>query len=74
MLSDYSGAEDSDAEISREIWHSGKGFSKDTWEWRFALQVEDADVDTTVSQDRMWLMVDNPAAQMLLNLPDDATR
>lgn len=74
MLSDYSGAEESDAEIRREIWHSGKGFSKDCWEWRFALQVEDADSDKTGSKERMWLIVDNQSAQMLLNLPDDATR
>lgn len=74
MLSDYSGAEDSEAEVRREIWHSGKGFAKDCWEWRFALQVEDADADTTGSADKLWLIVDNPAAQMLLNLADDATR
>ena len=74
LLSDYSGEEESDAETSREIWHSGKGFSKDCWEWRFALQIEDADADTSGSKSRMWLMVDNLSAQMLLNLPDDATR
>jgi hypothetical protein len=74
MLSDYSGEEDSDVEVRREIWHSGGGFPKDRWEWRFALQVEDVDCQSASPQDRLWLMVDNLAAQMLLNLADDATR
>ena len=73
-LSDYSGEEESDAETRKEIWHSGRGFSKDCWEWRFALQIEDATTDSTGPKDRMWLMVDNLSAQMLLNIPDDATR
>jgi len=72
MLSDYSGNEDSDPEEDRRIWGQGKGFSKDTWEWRFALQVEDA--STKDSKDRLWLIVDNYSAQLLLGLNDDATR
>jgi protection-of-telomeres protein 1 len=72
MLSDYSGNEDSDPEEDHRLWGQGKGFSKDTWEWRFALQVEDA--STKVSKDRLWLIVDNHSAQFLLNLDEDATR
>lgn len=72
MLSEYSGDEDTDHEEDLRTFRSGKGFSKDTWEWRFALQVEDATAKDP--KDRMWLIVDNPGAQGLLNLEEDATR
>lgn len=72
LLSDYSGNEDTDLEEELRMYRSGKGFKKDTWEWRFALQVEDA--STKDSKERLWLIVDNPAAQQLLGLDDDATR
>lgn len=72
VLEDYSGSEDTDLERSKELFQSGQGFQKNRWEWRFALQVEDVEVEA--SNDRMWLMVDNQAAQMLLNIPNDATR
>ncbi|TVY14105.1 Protection of telomeres protein 1 [Lachnellula arida] len=71
MLSEYSGDEDTDHEEDLRTFRSGKGFSKDTWEWRFALQVEDATAKDP--KDRMWLIVDNPGAQGLLNLEEDAT-
>ncbi|RFU30763.1 hypothetical protein B7463_g5584, partial [Scytalidium lignicola] len=77
MLSDYSGGEDTDPEEDMRNFKSGKGFCDRVWEWRFALQVEDAhkknqDEDGKEKQ-KMWLMVDNQAAQMLLGLEDDAT-
>ena len=68
MLSDYSGGEDSDLEEDRRIFKSGK----DIWEWRFALLVEDA--SSKVAKERLWLIVDNHAAQGLLGLEDDATK
>lgn len=71
MLSDYSGGEDTDREEDLRIFRSGKGFSKKVWEWRFALQVEDA--STKDSKERLWLMVDNHVAQGLLNLEADAS-
>ncbi|TVY55720.1 Protection of telomeres protein [Lachnellula suecica] len=71
MLSDFSGNEDTDREEERRIFKSGKGFAKDAWEWRFALLVEDA--STKESKARIWLQVDNHAAQGLLGLEDDAT-
>ena len=71
-IEDFSGLEDTDVERSRKTWQSGQGHPKDQWEWRFALQVEDAESDG--SNDKMWLIVDNASAQMLLNLEDDATR
>jgi hypothetical protein len=72
MLSDYSGGEDTDPEEDMRIFKSGKGFAKDVWQWRFALQVEDA--SSKISKQRLWLMVDNHAAQSLLNLDEDATK
>jgi protection-of-telomeres protein 1 len=72
MLSDYSGGEDTDLEEDRRIFKSGKGFPKDIWEWRFALLVEDA--SSKVAKERLWLIVDNHAAQGLLGLEDDATK
>lgn len=70
MLSDYSGGEDTDPEEDMLSFKSGKGFSKKSWEWRFALEVVDA--STKSSTERLWLMVDNFAAQMLVDM--DATK
>ncbi|KAI0471623.1 hypothetical protein GGR56DRAFT_681791 [Xylariaceae sp. FL0804] len=40
-----------------------------TWEWRFALQLEDADPKLRGDQrPRMWVLVDNAGAQMLTDL------
>ncbi|RDL39800.1 uncharacterized protein BP5553_04140 [Venustampulla echinocandica] len=71
ILSDYSGGEDTDLEEERRIFKSGRGFAKNAWEWRFALQVEDASI--THCKDRIWLIVDNFSAQYLLGLDEDAT-
>jgi hypothetical protein len=72
ILSEYSGGEETDREEDMRIFKSGKGFAKNIWEWRFALQVEDA--DQMKSKNRLWLIVDNHAAQGLLSLEDDATK
>ncbi|KAH8805697.1 hypothetical protein F5884DRAFT_800255 [Xylogone sp. PMI_703] len=76
MLSDYSGGEDSDVEEDMRNFRDGKGFRERVWEWRFALQVEEArkkdEVGNAKEKERMWLMVDNQAAQMLLGLEEDA--
>lgn len=69
ILSDYSGGEDTDIEADRHLFKDGKGFAK-KYEWRFALEVEDA--DPTPENERMWLLVDNHSAEGLLNL--DATK
>lgn len=66
MLSDYSGGEDSGSEEFRRSWKSGKGAPAKVWEWRFALQVEDA--NSKAGKERTWLMVDNAAAQGLLDM------
>ena len=65
MLSDYSGGEDTDIEADRRLFKNGKGFAK-KYEWRFALEVEDA--DPACKNERMWLLVDNHSAEGLLNL------
>jgi protection-of-telomeres protein 1 len=72
ILSDYSGGEDTDPEEDMRSFKSGKGFAKKNWEWRFALEVVDASSSTKPSTERIWLMVDNFSAQMLLNM--DATK
>jgi len=66
MLSDYSGGEDTDHEEDRRIFKDGKGFGKKKWEWRFALEVEDA--SSKFPKTRTWIVVDNLAAQGLLDM------
>ena len=66
MLSDYSGGEDTDREEDRRNFREGKGFGKKKWEWRFALEVEDA--GSELPKIRTWLMVDNFAAQGLIDM------
>ncbi|KAH7418995.1 hypothetical protein BKA64DRAFT_649839 [Cadophora sp. MPI-SDFR-AT-0126] len=74
MLSDYSGGENTDVEEDMRSFTSGKGFAKKIWEWRFWLQVEDASppTDPKSPKKRLWLLVENSAAQSLLGLDDDA--
>ena len=78
ILSDYSGDGDTDKEEEIRHFNSGKGFVEKKWEWRFALQVEDASSKPSAlpphSKERMWLTVDNESAQMLLGLSQDATK
>lgn len=69
VLSDYSGGESTDNEEDMRLFREGKGYGgENTWEWRFALRVQDADKKAGSHKDSMWLTVDNQAAQMLLNM------
>ncbi len=69
MLSDYSGGESTDNEGDMQEFRRGKGFGAERkWEWRFALQVEDASKKSSNRAERAWLVVDNLAAQMLLKM------
>jgi protection-of-telomeres protein 1 len=73
VLSDYSGGESTDNGEDMRLFRRGKGFGGEkTWEWRFALKVVDADKKsspkTEKTEEFAWLVVDNPAAQMLLNM------
>jgi protection-of-telomeres protein 1 len=72
LLSNHSEREDSDAEDDHQHGHAGRGATKVVWEWRFALQVEDAMAKE--NGDRLWLIVDNTQAQGLLGLKDDAAK
>lgn len=69
ILSDYSGDEDTDLEENMRTFRSGKGFGNKKWEWRFALELEDAE-----SEDRLWVVVNNHDAQFLLGLEEDAAK
>ncbi|KAM0435177.1 hypothetical protein ACHAPT_003267 [Fusarium lateritium] len=42
--------------------------TKRRWEWRFYLELEDAAVPEKQNKQRMWVAVDNQAAQCLLDL------
>ncbi|KAM5342616.1 hypothetical protein ACJ41O_013582 [Fusarium nematophilum] len=42
--------------------------TKRQWEWRFYLQLEDAAVPEKQKKQRMWVAVDNQAAQCLMDL------
>jgi hypothetical protein len=67
-LSDYSGEENTDNEENMRPGHRGKGFGEQkVWSWRFALRVEDANKKATNNSEMMWLLIDNPDGQMLLD-------
>jgi protection-of-telomeres protein 1 len=72
MLSDDSGGEDSDEDDIHGHGNKGRFATNVVWEWRFALQVEDARAKN--GEDRVWLLVDNLQAQGLLGLADDASK
>ncbi|RKF58981.1 putative telomere-binding alpha subunit central domain-containing protein [Erysiphe neolycopersici] len=42
------------------------------WEWRFSLLLEEASMTKTQNKERVWVIVDNHAAQGLLNIEEDA--
>lgn len=69
VLSDYSGGESTDNEEDMRLFRQGKGYGGEkAWEWRFALRLQDADKKARSHRDTMWVIVDNQAAQMLLNI------
>ncbi|TGJ86002.1 hypothetical protein E0Z10_g2748 [Xylaria hypoxylon] len=66
VLSDYSSDSDSgsDGDDSSLVRSSGNKI----WEWRFTLQLEDADPNLKGEKDRFWVVVDNIEAQQLTGL------
>lgn len=67
MLSDGSDGESTDLEEDMRQFRAGKGFGGERrWEWRFALQVEQAGNKPGDRMEKIWLVVDNSAAQRLL--------
>lgn len=72
MLSDCSGGDESTLEEEIDIY-KGSSLCEVTrrqrmkvWEWRFALEVEDA--GSRIPKERIWLQVDNHGGQALLDL------
>ncbi|KAI0969820.1 hypothetical protein F4678DRAFT_438282 [Xylaria arbuscula] len=66
LLSDHSSDSDSesDSDHSSPIRYPGKKI----WEWRFALQLEDADPKSKGEKDKFWAVIDNIEAQQLTGL------
>lgn len=67
ILSDYSSdsnSESGDDDGVSTVRYSGEKI----WEWRFALQLEDADPKLKGKKDRFWAVVDNIEAQQLTGL------
>jgi protection of telomeres protein 1 len=64
-LSDYSGSEVDSGDETR-IPEDYRG--KKTWEWRFALQLEEYDPKAKSEPTRLWVLVNNTEAQQLVNL------
>ncbi|KAM0345195.1 hypothetical protein ACHAPU_006831 [Fusarium lateritium] len=61
-----SGSEDEDEQSSQMTMG---GFTKvRNWEWRFFLELEDATVPAKQKKEKLWVAVDNQAAQCLLGL------
>ncbi|KAH7033223.1 uncharacterized protein B0I36DRAFT_430490 [Microdochium trichocladiopsis] len=68
ILSEHSGAEsDSDDDMNRSTLEAYRG--KKLWEWRFALQLEEVNLDEEEKEPlRIWVVVDNIEGQQLTNL------
>lgn len=65
--SDSSSGSDDDEDPGSPVLHAGRK-TKTIWEWRFALQLEDADPKSKGEKDRFWAVVDNIEAQQLTGL------
>lgn len=65
VLSDHEGSESSSGSDDGEAAPDSCN-----WEWRFALELEDA-APNSKQKERIWVLVDNQSAQCLVNL--DAT-
>jgi len=68
ILSDYSGIDsDSDVDMNTGDLEAYRGEKK--WEWRFALQLEEVNLDSGENESsRLWAVVDNIEGQQLTNL------
>lgn len=70
VLSDYSGADSSSSgDDDSACTPAGRQPGSDLiWEWRFALQIEDASPKAKQPPGRIWIAVDNLEAQCLTGL------
>lgn len=68
VLSDYDGSSDSESEDDRGTLNGFVG--EKAWEWCFALQLEEAGSKASKSgkPDRLWSLVNNHDAQLLLDM------
>ncbi|OTB18744.1 hypothetical protein K445DRAFT_314613 [Daldinia sp. EC12] len=66
ILSDYSGASDSESDEDQGTLDGYVG--EKVWEWRFLLLLEEAVPKKKCEDNRLWVVVDNTEAQMLVNL------
>ncbi|KAI1101966.1 hypothetical protein F4804DRAFT_282428 [Jackrogersella minutella] len=66
MLSDHGGNSDSESDDDKGTLDRYTG--EKSWEWRFALLLEEANPKNKGDCNRLWAVVDNTAAQLLLNL------
>ncbi|KAK7220273.1 hypothetical protein V2G26_008276 [Clonostachys chloroleuca] len=62
--------DDGDSDSSSGMDDEDMGNDSMSWEWRFALELEDSTPDIK-QRERIWVVVDNQSAQCLVNL--DAT-
>ncbi|KAI1126076.1 hypothetical protein F5Y10DRAFT_245811, partial [Nemania abortiva] len=67
VLSDYS-SDSSSASGDDGCGSLHRYSGKKIWEWRFALQLEDADPKSRAKKDKFWAVVDNIEAQQLTGL------
>lgn len=63
---DDSNASGSDSDIAAS--ERGASMGRRTWEWRFALQLEEANAKGKDEPARVWVVVDNIEAQQLMNV------
>ena len=66
MLSDD--GSDSDSESDSDRGSPGPNSEQKVWEWRFALQLEDADPKLKGEKDKFWAIVNNIEGQQLTGL------
>lgn len=67
ILSDNDESDESDLDVEEYQFQTQANEQK-TWEWRFALEIQDAGAGAGLAQERIWILVDNAAAQCLLDL------
>ncbi|KAI1827925.1 hypothetical protein F4861DRAFT_491678 [Xylaria intraflava] len=66
VLSDYSSGSDSGFDDQNSTQDRSSG--QKVWEWRFVLQLEDADPTLKGEKEKFWAVVDNTEAQQLTGL------
>ncbi|KAI2623122.1 hypothetical protein GGR54DRAFT_596672 [Hypoxylon sp. NC1633] len=66
LLSDCSGVSDSESDEDRGTLDRYAG--EKIWEWQFALQLEEANPKHKGENNRVWVVVDNIEAQLLVNI------